>query len=285
MKFTVSILVSLCLSLLAEGQSNIVYGSNNGTYFSIFNTKIYYEEYGKGTPLLLLQGGMGSIADFKLCIPELSKRFRVILPDTPGQGRSELADSMSYPLLAKYMAALIDQLQLDSTYVMGWSDGGIIGLLLAEGRPDKVRKVIAVGANYNLAGTNLRNVKPTPSVEWERRNKDWIANYIKMLSRDWKKYYRDAMHMWYQPEYFSPDILKRINIPVLIAQGDRDLIRIEHALEMHRMIKNSQFCVLPNTSHAVFRERPKLINQIAVEFFSHEASGGYRARAGGRQTA
>jgi len=84
MKFAVAIVVSLCLSLLAEGQSNIVYGSNNGTYISIFNTKIYYEEYGKGTPLLLLQGGMGSIADFKLCIPELSKHFRVILPDRPG---------------------------------------------------------------------------------------------------------------------------------------------------------------------------------------------------------
>lgn len=269
MKFAVAIVFSLCMSLFAQGQSNIVYGSNNGTYLSIFNTKIYYEEYGKGTPLLLLQGGMGSIADFKLCIPELSKHFRVILPDTPGQGRSELADSMSYPLLAKYMAALIDQLQLDSTYVMGWSDGGIIGLLLAEGRPDKVRKVIAVGANYNLAGTNLKNVKPASLTDWEKKNKNWIANYQTALPRDWKKYYRDAMHMWYQSQYFSPDILKRINIPVLIAQGDRDLIRIEHALEMHRMIKNSQFCVLPNTSHAVFGERPKLINQIAVEFFSH----------------
>lgn len=111
--------------------------------------------------------------------------------------------------------------------------------------------------------------KPASLTDWEKKNKNWIANYQRALPRDWKKYYRDAMHMWYQSQYFSPDILKRINIPVLIAQGDRDLIRIEHALEMHRMIKNSQFCVLPSTSHAVFRERPKLINQIAVEFFSH----------------
>ena len=54
------------------GQQKIKYGSNNGKYISILNKKIYYEEYGKGTPLILLQGGMGSIEDFALCIPELS---------------------------------------------------------------------------------------------------------------------------------------------------------------------------------------------------------------------
>src|ERR1043165_4081751 len=82
----------------------VAYGSNSGKYLSIRNTQIYYEEYGKGIPLLLLQGGMGSIADFKRCIPELSKHYRVIAPDSPGQGRSGLADSMSYQLMASYMS-------------------------------------------------------------------------------------------------------------------------------------------------------------------------------------
>ncbi len=113
-----------------EAQQKITYGSNHGKYVSIYNKQIYYEEYGKGTPLILLQGGMGSIEDFALCIPELSKHFRVIAPDTPGQGRSELADSMSYELMAQYMAKLIDALKLDSAYVMGWSDGGNTGLIL-----------------------------------------------------------------------------------------------------------------------------------------------------------
>ena len=87
--------------------------------FQFLIRQIYYEEYGKGTPLILLQGGMGSIEDFALCIPELSKHFRVIAPDTPGQGRSELADSMSYELMAAYISKLIDILKLDSAYVMG----------------------------------------------------------------------------------------------------------------------------------------------------------------------
>jgi pimeloyl-ACP methyl ester carboxylesterase len=134
------------------GQQKIPYGSNNGKYISIFNTPIYYEEYGKGTPLILLQGGMGGIEDFALCIPDLSKHFRVIAPDTPGQGRSELADSMSYELMAEYISKFIDALKLDSAYVIGWSDGGNTGLILGSNRPDKIKKVLASGANYKLSG-------------------------------------------------------------------------------------------------------------------------------------
>ena len=53
----------------------------------------------------------------------------------------------------------------------------------------------------------------------------------------------------------------------MIVLGDKDDIVTEHGLEMHRLIKNSQFCVLPNTSHEVFKERPGLINKIALDFF------------------
>src|SRR6185503_20224332 len=100
-------------------------------------------EYGKGTPLLLLQGGMGGIEDFARCIPDLSQHFHVIAPDTPGQGRSEMADSLSYQMIAEYISRLIDVLRLDSAYVMGWSDGGNTALILANRRPDKIKKVLA----------------------------------------------------------------------------------------------------------------------------------------------
>lgn len=253
-------------------EKKIEYGSNNGRHLTILGTKIYYEEYGQGTPLILLQGGMGSIKDFEKCIPELSKQYRIIAPDTPGQGRSELADSMNYQLLTEYMSQLIDSLKIDSAYIMGWSDGGIVGLLLAEKRPDKVKRVLSVGANSGLRGAlppnvDLNMVKPEPLEEWEKHNKDWIENYAKALPRDWKKLRNDLNKMWYQEEYFSKSILERIDIPVMIAMGDRDDIMLEHGIEMHRLIKNSQFCVLPKTSHAVFMESPDLINKIALDFF------------------
>jgi len=219
---------------LSFGQQPIVYGSNNGKYIAILNTKIYYEEYGKGIPLILLHGGMGSIADFSLCIPGLAKHFHVIAPDAPGMAKSQMSDSISYELLADYTAKMIDQLQLDSAYVMGWSDGGNAALILAGKRPDKVRRVLASGA------TN--------------------GPY-------WRKIINDRTKMWSQELYFSPSILEAIKIPVMIVVGDRDAVKLEHAIEIHRLIKGSQFCVLPNSTHSVFSERPDLINEIAIDFF------------------
>jgi pimeloyl-ACP methyl ester carboxylesterase len=252
----------------------IEYGSNNGEYVTLYNTKVYYEEYGQGTPLLLLQGGgiTRSIKDFSMTIPELSKSYRVIVPDTPGQGRSELADSLSYDLLTGYTSLFIDSLKLDSVYVIGFSDGAIVGLLLAEQRPNKIKKVIAVGANNGIRavlppGVDPSAVQPYPMDEWEKRNKAEIETYVKTLPRDWKKLINDQNAMWYQHLYFPDSTLARITIPVMIAQGDRDDIRLEHGVELHRLIPNSQFCALPNTTHDVFAERPALINNIALDFF------------------
>ncbi|MEK6780680.1 MAG: alpha/beta hydrolase [Bacteroidota bacterium] len=253
----------------------IDYGSNDGKQVNVLNTKIYYEEYGQGIPLLLLSGGgiNRSIKDFEKCIPDLSKHYRIIAPDTPGQGRSEQMDSMNYETLTDYMSHFIDLLKLDSAYVMGWSDGGIVGLLLAENRPDKIKKVLAVGANNGLKGAippdiDINIVKPLPIDDWEKNNKEVIEKYMKTLPRDWKKLVNDLNTMWYKHEdYFSKSVYDSINIPVMIVLGDRDEIIAEHGLEMHRLIKNSQFCVLPNTSHEVFSERPDLINKIAIDFF------------------
>ena len=222
---------------------------------------IYYEEYGDGTPLILLSGGglERSIKDFEKCIPDLAKHFRVIAPDTPGQGRSEQADTLTYEILLEFTSRLIDSLKIDSAYVMGWSDGGIMGILLAEKRPDRIRKVIAVGANNGLRRAippdiPIDSVYPMTLDYFEKKNKALVERYTNLSpKKDWKKFMADANAMVYQKEsYFSDSIYGRINIPVMIVLGDRDDIIVEHGLEMHRLIKGSQFCVLPNTTHEVF---------------------------------
>lgn len=257
--------------------ATVEYGSNNGSYVTINGKKIYYEAYGQGTPLLLLSGGglNRSIKDFGNCIPELSKHYRVIAPDTPGQGRSEQTDSLSYDLLADFMSQVIDSLTTDSVYVMGLSDGAIVAILLADKRADKVKKVIAVGANNGIRGFTLPegytidSVK-IPSVDnWAKYHEKDIAWYNTLTpKKDWRKMAANLNQMWYGWEYFPTSVYSNIKIPVMIVIGDRDDISIEHGLEMHRLIKNSQYCVLPNTTHEVFAERPDLINKIAIDFFN-----------------
>lgn len=271
------ILISLLWTGCTTETSQEQYGSNDGRYITINNRKIYVEEYGQGTPLLLLSGGgiNRSIKDFGKCIPGLSKHFRVIAPDTPGQGRSEQTDSLSYDLLTDFMSQLIDSLKIDSGYVMGWSDGGIVSLLLAERRADKIRKAIAVGANNGIRGFVLPEGFALDSVRiptleyWASVNQKDIEWYNTLTpKKDWRKMVNNMNQMVYDKEYFPATVYDRINIPVMIVLGDRDMISIEHGLEMNRLIKNSQYCVLPNTTHEVFAERAELITKLAIEFFS-----------------
>jgi len=259
------------------GQQSIPYGSNNGKYVSIFNKKIYYEEYGTGTPLILLEGGMKSIKDFSLCIPELSKHFRVIAPDDPGQGMSEMLDTMTYDLLADYVSKLIDLLKLDSAYVIGWSDGGIAALILSVKRPDKIKKVLVSGANYtkNAYVSSDSTKKNTlqllaPDYQLPPEDQKWADGYFVANKSHWRKILNDRIVMWYQDSLFSRKLFSEMNIPVMIVSGDRDIIKLEHSMEMYRLIKKGQLCILPNTTHNVFNERPDLINKIAIRFFSNK---------------
>ena len=72
--------------------------------------------------------------------------------------------------------------------------------------------------------------------------------------------------MWFETEYFPKSTFNLINQNVLLVFGDNDMYTIEHGLEMYRALKNGQFCILPNTTHEVFSEKPQLIDQIVVDF-------------------
>jgi pimeloyl-ACP methyl ester carboxylesterase len=270
------ILISFLWTSCHTVTEKIEFGSNNGNVISINGKSIYYEEYGQGTPLFLLSGGgiNRSIRDFGKCIPELSKHYRVIAPDTPGQGRSEQIDSLSYDLSTDFISKLIDSLKIDSCYVMGWSDGAIVSLLLAHTRPDKIRKIIAVGANNGTRGFAVPEGFPVdsikaPSLEYFASSNAKDIEWYNTLTpkKDWRKVVNNMNKTVYAKQYFPVRVYDDINIPVMILIGDRDMVSIEHGLEMYRLIKNSQYCVLPNTTHEVFNERPDLINKIAIDFF------------------
>jgi len=100
---------------------------------------------------------------------------------------------------------------------------------------------------------------------WHVKDIEWYNTLTP--KKDWRKMANNLNLMVYEKEYFPTSVYGSINIPVMIVLGDHDDISIEHGLEMHRLIKNSLYCVLPNTSHEVFAERPDLINKIAIDFF------------------
>jgi pimeloyl-ACP methyl ester carboxylesterase len=265
------LIILLPFSFLVHAQ--IIYGSNNGKYITIKGTKVYYEEYGKGIPLLLLHGGFGSIHDFQKVIPELSKHFRVIALDDPGQGRSEQTDSISYQLYADYCSEFIDLMKLDSAYVIGFSDGGNTALLLGYDRPDKVKRAIISGADANISGYKPGGIERLESFTLDSAEvylKDWIADFKKNSPNksNWQKTFLGLRKMWLTEVVITDEKLSQIKSRFLIVLGDRDAQTLEHGIFLYRKIKGSEFCVLPNTTHQVFQEKPELINIIAINFFA-----------------
>lgn len=272
-KLYIALLLLFICSTTSSGQE-INYGSNHGKYISISNTKIYYEEYGTGEPLLLFHGGFGSIHDFQKVIPKLAKHFRVIALDSPGHGRSEQADTLSFDLMSDYFSQMIDLFKLDSINIIGYSDGGITALLLAAKRPDKVKKIIASGVNSRMDGVKPEVLEYLNAVspDFIRANqKEWLTAYqSKSPEKDkWKKYVTDMITMYSDNILITNDMLTKIKAEVLLVYGDRDVIKLEHGIELYQTINGSKLCVIPDTPHEVFIEKPELISNIGIEFLTH----------------
>lgn len=255
-----------------ESVKSTNYGSNIGKYLTVHGTKIYYEEYGSGTPLLLLHQGLGSIENLSGIIPELSRHFRVIAPDAPGHGRSEQADTLSGALLASYCSEIIDQLQLDSAYVMGWSMGGNTALLLAANRPDKIKKVVSGASNSKSSGLTQEghDLLKAYTVEAVKEDKDWLDHYQRMNPQPdkWVKFWEDTQKMWLREIKVSDDKLAIIKIPVLIIRGDRDMIRLEHSIELYRSLRKGQLCIYPNMGHDMPESESEMLCRISIDFFN-----------------
>jgi pimeloyl-ACP methyl ester carboxylesterase len=249
------------------------YGNNSkaGKYVYVNDVNIYYEVYGNGNPLLLLHGNGGNIEGMKHQIEYFSKSYKVITMDCRGRGKSELGkDTLSYMQMTKDVVSLLEYLHLDSVYVIGRSDGGIISLLMGIYFPQKVKKIAAFGANLSpdtVAGylslieqVHRERVQAEEMIERNDTTRDWYL--IRQLNR----------LMEFQP-HISADDLKKIKSPVLILSCDRDIIKEEHTLFIYRNIPRANLCIFPGETHWITSENPDLFNSTVSKFFSGNYKG------------
>ena len=244
------------------------YGRNGavGKYAAIRGFKMYYEVYGKGEPLLIIHGNGGSINNFLYQIPYFAKNYQVVLADSRSQGKSaDPADSLSYEMMADDLNALLDYLNLKQCNVIGWSDGGINGLLLAIRHPEKVKKLAITGANlwpdtsavdpfvYDYA--MKMNVSITDSVK-----------KMKIPSAQLKKQLKLLHLLSYEP-HIKPDDLHKITCPVLVIGGDHDVIRTKHTMLIAESIPDSYLWIIPNSGHSTPIYKRDQFNQVVSDFF------------------
>jgi len=273
----VFLFVLILVSCNTPKENKIDFGSNPtvGKYVDVNDIKVYYEIYGEGEPLLLLHGNSGSIENFIYQIPELSKHFKVIAVDSRAQGRTSDSDQeITYALMASDMSELIDKLNLGRVNIVGWSDGGNIGLELAFAHPEKVLKVVTFGANYTYENWMAPpdSVVMDPSDPLIIKTSDMMIKYstaIERLSPDKqripiiKKKLEDLMG---KNPNFTLDQLKTINVPFLIVAGDHDVISLDQTIALFSNLPKAQLFIVPHASHIVPAENPDLINSEVVRF-------------------
>ena len=253
-----------------QSEANAIKG-----YADLYSARIYYEIRGAGNPLVLLHGGLGPADHFKNNIPEFEKHFKVIIVHTRGHGRStDNSLPFSYSSFADELSGLFNYLKIDSAHIMGFSDGGIIGYHFASKYPHKVRKLIAVGANYLVEGMTEEAInwaKNNLNAKYISKNLPSIRDSFLSLNpkpENFEYYLRKTRSMWFKDPYISKEELARISNSVLLVAGDNDVIRLEHMIALHHQIKNSHLCIVPNASHDVLNERAELINKICIDFLS-----------------
>lgn len=242
----------------------IAYGNNDkaGKYFNIRGFKMYYEVYGSGKPLLMIHGNGGDISSFTQNIPYFSKKYKVIVADSRAHGKSEdTRDSLSFEMMADDYSALLDSMHIDSTYIIGWSDGGINALLMAMRHPAKVIRLASTGANLWPDSTALSPALWKSEYETFQSGKEKTFKTAKEKN-DWKIFLLD----WKEP-HIPLSALHQIKCPVLIIGGDHDLINTEHTVLISQHIPNAQLWILPKSGHATLIEHKDEFNHKVDEFF------------------
>jgi len=246
-----------------------MYGRNPavGKYADIRGFKMYYETYGKGEPLLIIHGNGGSINNFLYQIPYFAKNYQVIIADSRAQGKSvDPTDSLSYEMMTDDLNALLDKLQLKSCYVIGWSDGGINGLLLAIRHPDKVKKLAVTGANLWPDSTAVDPFVYKWALSYNKMLQDTIKKLTTRLPEA-KNQLKLARLLSYQP-HITVQQLGAITCPTLVIGGDHDVILPKHTMLIAQSIPNSYLWIIPNSGHSTPVVKKDQFNQVVSDFFA-----------------
>jgi pimeloyl-ACP methyl ester carboxylesterase len=232
-------------------------------YYAVFNQS-------GGDPVLLLHGGLVDSDSWGFEVPLLMKTHEVIVADSRGHGRStRSAVPFSYALMTSDTIALMDFLKIEKASVVGWSDGGIIGMIMAIEHRERVNKLVTYGANFSHAGHR----KDPPSEEFKALG----ARFMVRVEADYRSVsptpreflaFRAALRQMYQTEpALRPEALATIRAPTLVIAGEHEQFYTrEHFETMAQLIPDARLVILPNASHGGPRQQPAAFHEIVAGF-------------------
>jgi pimeloyl-ACP methyl ester carboxylesterase len=246
-----------------------------GEYADIGGVNTWYDEEGGGEPLVLLHGGLCTNETWAAQIPVFAERFRVMAPERRGHGHTADAQGpLTYADMATDTVGFLEKVVGRPAHLVGWSDGGIVGLMVAIARPDLVRKLVVIGTNYDTTGIAPEVEDMFSSMAPDSADMEMFRSLYEMHSPDgpehWPVVFGKFVEMTQREPHIQVGELARISSPTLVVVGDDDMVSIEHSVKLFRAIPNSQLAVVPGTSHAVAMEKPELLNRIVLDFLENE---------------
>lgn len=222
---------------------------------------IYWEEHGKGEPLVLLHGNGEDMSVFSEQTPVFAEKYRVITVDSRGHGRSVACGvKLHIGDMADDLVCVLDAAGVDKANILGFSDGGNVAMVFASRYPERVRSLILTGANADPSGLKFRYYCP---MLLRQRFLTLATIFSPKACR--KKEYLDLMVL--EPELRKQDLL-RITAPTLITAGENDMITRLHTDYLHVSIQGSQLKIFPG-GHFTVREHPEKYNRAVMEFLEH----------------
>jgi pimeloyl-ACP methyl ester carboxylesterase len=252
-----------------------------------------FEDEGNGPAIVFLHGFPFDRTMWRDQVEVLRGTYRVIAPDLRGLGETRsAAEVATMDQMARDVAALLDQLEIDRAVVCGLSMGGYVAFDFQHSFPDRVRALV-------LAGTRA----PADS-EQEKQNRERQA--ARMLAEGMKGIAEETLPKLLAPETLArqPEVVKRvremiessdahgaaaaqrgmavrrdysddlaqINVPALIIVGREDSIRpVSDAEFMHRQLRDSRLEIIDKASHVSNLEQPEVFNRALGAFL--QASG------------
>jgi pimeloyl-ACP methyl ester carboxylesterase len=215
----------------------------------------------------MLHGGLGVADYWGNQVPEFAKDHQVLLIESRGHGRSTRDDTRyTYELMEGDVIAVMDKLGIAKASVVGWSDGGIIALVMALKNPDRVDKIVALGANSDPTGVDM-NVANGATFGQYVTNAGSNYERVSPTPKDYNNFVAAISKMWETEPNFT-DKLGQIKTPTLIMAGQYDVITDAHTRMMAEKIPGAKLEIIPNTAHFVIWQDPETFNRLVRAFLT-----------------
>ncbi len=201
-------------------------------YIQLNSQVICYEKTGEGTPVILIHGNNGNLHDFDELAETMSRDHLVYAMDSRGHGESATPKEYHYWDMAEDVINLINALDIDKPYLVGYSDGGIVSLLVAIKASKLISGIVCCGANLSPAGIHHKDLREMKK-EFKRTNDPKIQM------------------MLLEPDISTSD-LKRISVPAMIFAGEKDCIKEKESKKIADSIPEAELHILPDENHSSY---------------------------------